>query len=325
MEASGSGTNSKRENKRPRSPWKHLIYGAIAGATARTSVAPLERVKILKQIQHVDRGGVRYRGIIRSLLDIAKSEGIFRGFWKGNLANVLRIAPTAALRFGTFELYRNSFGGRSQSTSSLLVTSSCASLTASVLTYPLDVVRTRLMAQTPYNQLSSSHIISKHYTGIRDAFRTIIKYEGVAGFYKGLGASCIHSVPFVGVNFTVYENMRTLWIENRNWILQRMGLNSVDQGEGVGFWPGLLLGGCTGCISLITTYPFDVVQKRLVIQREKEPELRLYRGMKDAFLKIAKKEGAAGFLRGIVPACLKVIPSNAIKWAVIELCRRLGQ
>lgn len=32
--------------------WRHSVYGALSGATARTCVAPFERLKILLEVTH---------------------------------------------------------------------------------------------------------------------------------------------------------------------------------------------------------------------------------------------------------------------------------
>lgn len=65
---------------------KHMAAGALAACVSRTVVAPFERVKmecILRQ-RGVAAGTVA-AGILRS--------GGVRGFWQGNLLNVMRTAP----------------------------------------------------------------------------------------------------------------------------------------------------------------------------------------------------------------------------------------
>ncbi len=41
-------------------------------------------------------------------------------------------------------------------------------------------------------------------------------------------------------------------------------------------------------------------------------------------MKIARNEGVAGFYRGIVPCYLKVVPSQAVSWGMLELCKKLA-
>ena len=60
---------------------KHLVSGACAGAVSRTCVSPLERLKILLQLQPSRPDTAKYGGIIPSLKLIHREEG-FRGFYK---------------------------------------------------------------------------------------------------------------------------------------------------------------------------------------------------------------------------------------------------
>ncbi|KAK4778175.1 hypothetical protein SAY87_018362 [Trapa incisa] len=80
-----------------------------------------------------------------------------------------------------------------------------AGITAATATYPLDLVRTRLAAQT--------NVI--YYRGIWHALRTIIIDEGHLGLYKGLGATLLTVGPSIAVSFSVYETLRSYWQSKR--------------------------------------------------------------------------------------------------------------
>ena len=83
---------------------KHLTAGGIAGAISRTSVSPLERMKILFQIQ--GPGVTSYQGIIPSFLKITREEGV-RGYFRGNGTNIIRIVPYSAIQFASYERYKS--------------------------------------------------------------------------------------------------------------------------------------------------------------------------------------------------------------------------
>ena len=80
----------------------HIAAGGASGAVARTCVAPIERVKIIYQI---DRSGGQ-RGYRHILPNIFKEEGFF-GFWRGNSAAVLRVIPYMSCQFGFLEYYKS--------------------------------------------------------------------------------------------------------------------------------------------------------------------------------------------------------------------------
>ncbi len=61
---------------------------------SRTAVAPLERLKILMQIQGNQK---RYSSVYQGLKHIARTEGI-QGMMRGNLTNCIRIVPNQAVR-----------------------------------------------------------------------------------------------------------------------------------------------------------------------------------------------------------------------------------
>ena len=73
-----------------------------------------------------------------------RKEGVY-GFFKGNGVNVVRIAPFSAFEFFFYELYKQSlFQGDATSKSSKLFCGGLTGMTASTLTYPLDLIRTKL-------------------------------------------------------------------------------------------------------------------------------------------------------------------------------------
>ena len=80
---------------------KDFLAGGISAAVSKTAVAPIERVKLLLQVQHVNKQvnpNGPYKGMIDCFVRIPKEQG-FASFWRGNLANVIRYFPTQALNF----------------------------------------------------------------------------------------------------------------------------------------------------------------------------------------------------------------------------------
>lgn len=73
-----------------------------------------------------------------------RNEG-FRGFFKGNGVNIVRIAPFSAFEFFFYEFYKQKlFSGDSSNNWAKLVCGGITGMTASTLTYPLDLIRTKL-------------------------------------------------------------------------------------------------------------------------------------------------------------------------------------
>jgi solute carrier family 25 phosphate transporter 23/24/25/41 len=78
--------------------------GGVAGAVSRTVVSPLERLKILFQIQSAGREEYKL-SVGKGLMKMWKEEG-WRGFMRGNGTNCIRIVPYSAVQFGSYNFYK---------------------------------------------------------------------------------------------------------------------------------------------------------------------------------------------------------------------------
>ena len=81
-----------------------FLAGGMAGAVSRTVVSPLERLKILFQIQSVGRNEYQM-SVWKGLAKMWREEG-WRGFMRGNGTNCIRIVPYSAVQFGSYNFYK---------------------------------------------------------------------------------------------------------------------------------------------------------------------------------------------------------------------------
>lgn len=81
-----------------------FLAGGVAGAVSRTVVSPLERLKILFQIQSVGREEYKL-SVGKGLAKMWRDEG-WRGFMRGNGTNCIRIVPYSAVQFGSYNFYK---------------------------------------------------------------------------------------------------------------------------------------------------------------------------------------------------------------------------
>ncbi|XP_024974264.1 mitochondrial substrate carrier family protein B-like isoform X3 [Cynara cardunculus var. scolymus] len=189
-----------------------LIAGGVAGAVSKTCTAPLARLTILFQVQgmHSDVSTLRKASIWHEASRIIREEG-FRAFWKGNLVTITHRLPYSSISFYAFEHYKNLLqqmsGVETHETNFgndvfvRLAAGGLAGVTAASVTYPLDLIRTRLSAQTNVN----------YYRGIWHALHTISREEGIFGLYKGLGACLLGVGPNLAISFSVYHTARSYW------------------------------------------------------------------------------------------------------------------
>ena len=81
-----------------------FVAGGVAGAVSRTVVSPLERLKILLQVQSGSRTEYKM-STGKALAKIWREEG-FKGMMAGNGTNCVRIVPYSAVQFGSYNFYK---------------------------------------------------------------------------------------------------------------------------------------------------------------------------------------------------------------------------
>ena len=295
---------------------KSLFAGGIAGGVSRTAVAPLERLKILQQVH--GRTATEYGTVYRGLNTILRKDGL-RGFFIGNGANCIRIVPNSAVKFFCYERitdaifqFRRTLDPECEmNVFNRLAGGAGAGIIAMTSVYPLDMVRGRLTVQA-----GTVH----QYNGMVDATRKIIQHEGVGSLYKGLLPSVIGVIPYVGLNFAVYETLKDM-------LAAKLELKSSKE---LSVAQSLTCGGFAGAVGQTVAYPFDVVRRRLQVagwqgSASKTMEKAKYSGMMDCFGKIARYEGVGAFFHGLSANYIKVMPSIAIAFVTYEEVKRVLQ
>ena len=126
-------------------------------------------------------------------------EGV-RVFWRGMTANIMGLSHVG-VQFPAYEALkkfareRKPEGKKQETTLDLLLASGLAKMCASLLTYPHEVLRSRMID----DRRSSSA------PTLRGTIVSIYRAEGFAGFYAGLPITLIRVVPNCCVTFVSYE------------------------------------------------------------------------------------------------------------------------
>ncbi|KAI9594120.1 mitochondrial carrier domain-containing protein [Syncephalis fuscata] len=178
--------------------WSVHIGAAItAGISCNFATNPLWVIKtrMMTQSAYTD---YRYNSTPHAFHTIWRQEGI-RGFYKGLGTSLFGISHVA-VQFPLYERlklwlrkYHDTIKHRSIH---ILLASGLSKMAASVITYPHEVVRTRLQNQSrpPFK-----------YKGIFNAIRTIYIEEGWTAFYKGMPTNLLRTVPTSAITFLTYE------------------------------------------------------------------------------------------------------------------------
>lgn len=189
---------------------RYLIAGAVAGTASRTATAPLDRLKVIMQVQ------TTRTSIVPAIKNIWR-EGGFLGFFRGNGLNVLKVAPESAIKFYAYEMLKNAIGDfkgerkEDIGTSGRLVAGGLAGAVAQTAIYPMDLVKTRL--QTCASEGGKVPRLGK-------LWKDIWVQEGPRAFYRGLVPSLLGIVPYAGIDLAAYETLKDM---SRRYILHDAG------------------------------------------------------------------------------------------------------
>ncbi|KAK9447721.1 mitochondrial carrier domain-containing protein [Limtongia smithiae] len=281
-----------------------FVGGGVAGAVSRTVVSPLERMKIIMQVQ--GPGSANYSGVWGTLGRMWKEEG-WRGYMRGNGINCIRIVPYSAVQYSSYTIFKGIIvepGKTELDTPRRLLAGAMAGVCSVVATYPLDIVRTRLSIQTA--SLKNLHIDREHAPGMMSTAKMLYRTEGgIAALYRGMIPTIIGVAPYVGLNFAVYETIR-------EFVADEQG-NATAAAK-------LFSGAVSGAVAQTLTYPFDVLRRRFQVNTMKDLGFQ-YTSVLDAIVKITKKEGPFGLYKGLSANLLKVAPSMASSWLSYEMVK----
>ncbi|XP_037681673.1 solute carrier family 25 member 44 isoform X2 [Choloepus didactylus] len=175
---------------------KSLVAGGSASLVAQSITVPIDVVSQHLMMQRKGdkmgrfqvRGSLEGRGVIAFgqtkdiIRQILQADGV-RGFYRGYVASLLTYIPNSAVWWPFYHFYA-------------AVSGPLAAATASILTNPMDVIRTRVQVEG-----KNSIILT---------FRQLMTEEGPWGLMKGLSARIISATPSTIVIVVGYESLKKL-------------------------------------------------------------------------------------------------------------------
>merc|ERR1712160_226027 len=184
---SSSKTRSNPTNKNMEKNFlTDFLVGGVSAAVSKTIVAPIERVKLLLQVQDAmakksDTATMKkYEGIMDCARRVSSEQGN-AAFWR--------------LNFAFKDLYKNIFCPYNPKKEPVkFFIGNCASggaagATSLTVVYPLDFARTRLAADVGSGG-------DREFTGLIDCLKKVAGKDGMAGLYRGFGISVIGIVAY---------------------------------------------------------------------------------------------------------------------------------
>lgn len=278
----------------------NFVCGGLAGAVSRTITAPLDRLKVMLQVQ----GSQQILGTectkrlgAAAMCRQMYVEGGLRSFWKGNLINCSKIMPENAIRLALFDWLLGQAYLKGQD--GLLIKFACGAVTgAAVQTFmfPIELIKTRVMLHSSKDSMG----FWKTYCSLGDTRRLRIQNS-----FRGLSPALIGIIPFSGIELSSVRWISGWWADRQNRK-----------------YPGCIAGGIIGTSCTVSaaflTYPMKLLTTRQ--QAHKGTEAL---GTRVLVNDIWRKDRLSGFWRGFVPNAFKVIPSSFASWTTYTMCLNL--
>ncbi|XP_060892652.1 mitochondrial glutamate carrier 1 [Labrus mixtus] len=305
-----------------------LINGGVAGLVGVTCVFPIDLAKTRLQNQ---QGVQVYKGMLDCLAKTVRSEGYF-GCYRGAAVNLTLVTPEKAIKLAANDVFRQKLSKDGHLPLWGEVLAGCGAGTCQVVvTTPMEMLKIQLQdagrlaaqrpVQTPTQAAAPGPAPSlvapppaRRNPPPRSSATSItvelLKTRGLAGLYRGAGATLMRDVPFSMIYFPLFANLNSL------------GRESVpgrgDVHARAPFWQSFLAGCSAGSVAAVAVTPLDVIKTRLQTLQKGEGE-DTYRGIVDCTRRIMTREGPSAFLKGATCRALVIAPLFGIAQGVYFL------
>lgn len=285
----------------------HAIAGAASGFITRFLCQPLDVIKIRFQLQvePISKNHIsKYRSMSQAFPLILREEGL-AALWKGHVPAQLLSIVYGMAQFYSYNIFMKMLQRAPQMEewhhTMHFVAGAGAGSVATIVSFPFDTVRTRLVAQ------SSKHRV---YNGVLHSCSSILRQESPRVFFYGLLPNLLQIAPHTGLQFAFYGLFTDLY---------KRYTSSTD----FNFYNSMLSGSAAGLIAKTIVYPFDLARKRLQIQgfqhaRKDFGKFFQCNGLLDCLRVTVKEEGVQGLFKGLMPSQVKAAATSALHFTAYE-------
>lgn len=181
-----------------------LIAGGVGAAVGNPADVAMVRMQADGRLPASQRRN--YKSVIDAISQMRKSEGI-TSLWRGSSLTVNRAMLVTASQLASYDQIKESILDNNLMKDGLgthVTASFAAGFVASVVTNPVDVIKTRVMNM----KVEAGH--APPYSGAIDCAMKTVRSEGVMALYKGFIPTISRQGPFTVVLFVTLEQVRKL-------------------------------------------------------------------------------------------------------------------
>jgi len=255
-----------------------LAAGGLAGLSVDVALYPLDTIKTRMQAPE---------GFFKA--------GGFRGIYRGLSAAAAGSVPGAALFFGTYETAKQALKPyMGESPLAYCTASAFGEMGACLVRVPTEVVKQRMQAGI--------------YSGLLEGVQSVLKNEGVMGFYQGYFTTVMREIPFAFVQFPVYESLKK----------QVALLQGKEVPDAI---PAAACGSVAGGFAAAVTTPLDVAKTRLMLGADAEGVA--YKGTLDTLSRVYAEGGMRGLFAGVTPRVTWISIGGFVFFGSYEAAKRV--
>ncbi|KAI8044608.1 mitoferrin [Drosophila gunungcola] len=167
----------------------YVISGVVATLIHDAISSPTDVIK-----QRMQMYNSPYTSVISCVRDIYKKEG-FKAFYRAYGTQLVMNLPYQTIHFTTYEFFQNTLNlERKYNPPVHMAAGAAAGACAAAITTPLDVIKTLLNTQE-----------TGLTRGMIEASRKIYHMAGPLGFFRGMTARVLYSMPATAICWSTYE------------------------------------------------------------------------------------------------------------------------
>jgi len=183
----------------------NIASGGAAGTMSLTFVYSLDYARTRLANDAKGKGGERqFNGLIDVYVKTLKSDGI-QGLYRGFSISAVGIFIYRGMYFGLFDTLKPLIVGKDGSVAASFLLGWAVTVTAGLMSYPIDTIRRRMM-------MTSGGGVK--YKGSIDCATQILKNEGFMSMMKGAGANVLRGIAGAGV-LAGFDKFQALYIQWR--------------------------------------------------------------------------------------------------------------
>jgi len=224
---------------------------------------------------------------------------------------LIGIGLCVSIQFFALENFKRSFTAQNKaegsctphflSNSQLFISGAGSGLANSVISGPVEHIRTRLQVQSS---------IAPEFKGPIDCMKKIYASQGLRGLYQGQVPTLAREFIGFGAYFTAYEYL----------IQQEMMMSGLKREE-LSTLKVCLFGAIAGYSMWISAFPIDVIKSKMQTDGFTSAT-RKYPTTISCIRSTYATSGIPGFFRGFVPCILRAAPANAATFLGFEMAMR---